>query len=385
MSERLPAPKPTYTREQALRFPLAIDSHDMGFRYLFDFTVAARALELRPGARVLDFASGSGFVSELLNRFGYETVACDFDLQMLRNARERLGTDPRCIGSLAHFVTGDGQSMPLADESFDGVICMNALHHMDDYDTALREIHRVLRPGARAAFSEPGSEHSRSPDSVNMARQFGVVEKDIVLAELHEMAREIGFERMLVKPMVYPEFVDVDYEDFPRFRQGQTLDSPLLAPAGIATVLEKSHSIFTLVKAGIRTPTSANAAPELLRASLEVSGFPSRTEAGKPVRFTVRCSNTGESVWVHEPRPVGGQITLGVKIVGADGRLLDDLQGRMGLPADVSPGESVEIQTQISLEELPPGRYGLVVDMVNERVAWFADLGSEPVELWLDL
>jgi ubiquinone/menaquinone biosynthesis C-methylase UbiE len=154
---------PAYSREQALRFPLGVDSHDTGFRYLFDFTVAARALGLRPGARVLDFASGSGFVTELLNRLGYRTVAVDLDPPTLRHARERVGLDARCEAERATFVAGDGQRLPFADGAFDGVLCMNALHHMPDYRATLAEMHRVLRAGGRAAFSEPGSLHSSSP------------------------------------------------------------------------------------------------------------------------------------------------------------------------------------------------------------------------------
>jgi 2-polyprenyl-3-methyl-5-hydroxy-6-metoxy-1,4-benzoquinol methylase len=71
------APQAPYNRDHALRFPLSIHSHDIGFRYLFDFMVVATSLALRPGAEVLDFAAGSCYISELLNRLGYRTVAFD--------------------------------------------------------------------------------------------------------------------------------------------------------------------------------------------------------------------------------------------------------------------------------------------------------------------
>jgi len=364
---------PAYSREQALRFPLGVDSHDTGFRYLFDFTVAARALDLRPGARVLDFASGSGFVTELLNRLGYRTVAVDLDPPTLRHARERVGLDARCEAERATFVAGDGQRLPFADGAFDGVLCMNALHHMPDYRATLAEMHRVLRAGGRAAFSEPGSLHSSSPESVQMMRQFGVVEKDVVLEEVEALAREVGFERMVLKPFLYPELVDLDFADFERFAQGACPPGGPVDARRVAETFHKSHTLFCLTKAGTSEPTSVTAPPSLLRASLRVRARPA---AAGELSLSAECENTGSSTWVAAFRPTGGHVTFGVKIARADGRLVDDLQGRRALPRDVRPGESVVVDSSVSLAGLPSGRYRLVFDMVAERVAWFGDLGS---------
>jgi 2-polyprenyl-3-methyl-5-hydroxy-6-metoxy-1,4-benzoquinol methylase len=94
-------PEQSYNTHDALRFPLNVGSHDIGFRYMFDFTVAAKSLDLRPGAEVLDFASGSCFVSEWLNRLGYITTALDVDPAILAIGRERLTLDPRCERSVS--------------------------------------------------------------------------------------------------------------------------------------------------------------------------------------------------------------------------------------------------------------------------------------------
>lgn len=367
---------PHYSHEQALRFPLGVDSHDTGLRYLFDFTVAARALELRPGARVLDFASGSGFLSELLNRLGYRTVAIDIDATTLCHARERVALDPRNAPERARFVCADGQRLPFANDTFDGVLCLNALHHMPDYRATLAEMLRVLRPGGRASFSEPGSLHSQSPESVAVKQQFGVIERDVVLDEVQALARETGFARMVLKPYLYPELVELDYRDFASLRAGCPPPASRLDGATVAEIVEKSHSHFCLVKAGAAAITSASAAPDLLRARLRTPPLPARASAGGRLATTVECVNTGEATWLATKRDVGGYVTLGVRIHRADGRLVDDLRGRRPLPHDVRPGESVRIDTELSLDGLPPGLYRLVFDMVNERVAWFRDIGS---------
>jgi ubiquinone/menaquinone biosynthesis C-methylase UbiE len=366
---------PAYSREHALRHPLELDTHDTGFRYLFDFTVAARALELRPGARVLDFASGPGFATELLNRLGYRTVAVDLDPPVLRIARDRLGLDARCEAAQAAFVGGDGQRLPFGEGSFDGILCMNALHHMPDYRVALAEMFRVLRPGGRAAFSEPGSLHSTSPESLRVIQEFGAVEKDVVLEEIHVLAREAGFERMVLKPFVYPEFVDLDVEDFARFSEGVCPPDSRLDPRALADLVHKTHVLFCLVKPGTAEPTSANAPPSLLQAGLDVRA----TGTGDQVSIAAVCRNSGRCTWVARPGPAGGNVTFGVRILDGTGRLVDDLRGRQPLPHDVRPGESVEVASCVPLAGLPPGRYRLVFDMVAERITWFGDVGSPTV------
>ena len=45
-------------------------------------------------------------------------------------------------------VVGSVTDIPIKSESFDTVLCFNLLEHVSDYETALREIHRVMKPGA---------------------------------------------------------------------------------------------------------------------------------------------------------------------------------------------------------------------------------------------
>lgn len=208
-------------------------------------------------------------------------MAFDLDPEILAIGRERLALDPRCDLARTRFVAGDGMRLPFRDESFDGIICMNALHHMPTYRATLAEMYRVLRPGGRVTFSEPGSEHSKTPQSINAMKQYGVLERDVVLSEIYQLAKEVGFQRMILKPYVYPEHVELNYEEFDRFRKGRKVSTPHLTYQEIADIIERSHPLFCLEKGGARPLTSATASPELLRARLMIKECPSRARRGE--------------------------------------------------------------------------------------------------------
>jgi demethylmenaquinone methyltransferase/2-methoxy-6-polyprenyl-1,4-benzoquinol methylase len=101
-----------------------------------------------PGARVLDLCCGTGdLVLGLLKREPTLAVTgIDFCPPMLDRARERLAKAGR---GTVQFVEGDVMAMPFDDASFDGATMGFSLRNVVDVDAALREIARVLRPGAR--------------------------------------------------------------------------------------------------------------------------------------------------------------------------------------------------------------------------------------------
>ncbi|MDX6583399.1 MAG: hypothetical protein QOI10_2583 [Solirubrobacterales bacterium] len=70
-------------------------------------------------------------------------------------AAARVGLDPlvssyRELGIADHemtYVEGEAEQMPFDDDSFDVLLTLNSLDHVDDLDAAVREIGRVLRSG----------------------------------------------------------------------------------------------------------------------------------------------------------------------------------------------------------------------------------------------
>jgi demethylmenaquinone methyltransferase/2-methoxy-6-polyprenyl-1,4-benzoquinol methylase len=114
------------------------------------------AIEATPGDRVLDVATGTGMVAaELVKRWGCRVVGIDQSEAMLAGARAKLGRDP-WLASRVELVRGEAERLPFSDGEFDGLTFTYLLRYVDDPSATLRELARVLRPGARIASVEFG-------------------------------------------------------------------------------------------------------------------------------------------------------------------------------------------------------------------------------------
>jgi SAM-dependent methyltransferase len=111
------------------------------------------AAQVRPGLRVLDLASGTGQpaldLARAVGPTGHVT-ATDLSTAMLatveRNAREA------GLGNIA-FRQADAEALPFPDASFDVVTSRLGAMYFVDFQRALSEIKRVLKPGGRVAFA----------------------------------------------------------------------------------------------------------------------------------------------------------------------------------------------------------------------------------------
>ena len=100
------------------------------------------------GGRVLDLCCGTGDVVFHLVRTdpSLDVTGVDFCEPMLENARRRAAHEAR---GKATFVEADVMTLPFEDRAFDGATMGFSMRNVVDIDATLREIRRVLRPGAR--------------------------------------------------------------------------------------------------------------------------------------------------------------------------------------------------------------------------------------------
>ena len=103
------------------------------------------------GDRVLDIATGTGDLAFAIRQAGAkQVIGTDFSEEMIEAARKKAPKH----GPDVEFRIADALALPFEDGAFDAVTVSFGLRNMTDYDAAMREMHRVLRPGGTAIVLE---------------------------------------------------------------------------------------------------------------------------------------------------------------------------------------------------------------------------------------
>ncbi|TAN20918.1 MAG: class I SAM-dependent methyltransferase [Acidobacteria bacterium] len=147
------SPAELQRRERAYRERAVTHTGDRRVRYQWRIELEAvmRRLQPRPGMRVLDAGCGVGRMSCAALRRGAEVVSLDFALSRMRYLRTQApkGSRPEpCQADLGH--------LPLAERSFDAVLCTQVLEHIPEpaaRRALLRDFARLLRPGGRCLLT----------------------------------------------------------------------------------------------------------------------------------------------------------------------------------------------------------------------------------------
>lgn len=125
-------------------------------RYWRSHTVSVvRDVLMRPNARVMDLACGTGDLLVALEReAGRRLIGSDFCHPMLTGARTKLGR----AGLRSALVESDALALPLRDASLDLITIAFGFRNLANYRAGLVEMRRVLRTGGALAileFSQP--------------------------------------------------------------------------------------------------------------------------------------------------------------------------------------------------------------------------------------
>lgn len=100
------------------------------------------------GKTVLDLGCAGGFMAEALHDRGAQVTGIDPATAASSAARSHADATGRSI----RYDTGKGEALPYRDASFDAVVCVDVLEHVEDLQQVISEVHRVLRPGGVFLF-----------------------------------------------------------------------------------------------------------------------------------------------------------------------------------------------------------------------------------------
>lgn len=140
------------TRQWSSLYESEIDS-----RNVHVVTRKIRTLEMLRGetaGTLLDIGCGPGvLVTETLD-LGFNYVGMDLAEEMLKEGRVKWGENERVA-----FRTGDIENIPMADATSQALTCLGVIEYVPDLDAAIKEMHRVLKPGGVAIISNHNKLH----------------------------------------------------------------------------------------------------------------------------------------------------------------------------------------------------------------------------------
>jgi ubiquinone/menaquinone biosynthesis C-methylase UbiE/uncharacterized protein YbaR (Trm112 family) len=190
------------------------------------FDAGLEMAQLTGDERVLDLGAGRGWAAKHFAMHGCRVAAID----IVADDQVGLGRSWALMenaGVSFAPVIGDFECLPFKDATFDLVFCAAALHHAPDLTKMLRDVHRVLKPGARLlAINEPciGADESEQDALQREAAQelsFGIRETRPSLRRYGSSLEEAGFRDIRVVPLEAYGLDDQLLEGWARERLGR--------------------------------------------------------------------------------------------------------------------------------------------------------------------
>ena len=348
---------------------------------LVNFAQVVRGLKLLPDMTIVDFGAGSCWTSRFLSQLGLRVIAVDVSSTALKIGEELYKRTP-LVGDQpqARFLHFDGHTLDLPDESVDRISCWDAFHHVPNPGKVLMEMARVLKPGGIAGFSEPGPDHSKSPQSQYEMRTNRLIENDIEMNKIWQDAQAAGFTDLRLA-LFKPEPALLPLDQFDAYLNGENSGEEYVAQ----TREEMRHRrLFFLFKGESSTPPDSRQREGLL-GELKIEAASTSVNSGDALVLNVQARNSGTTAWLPSDARVGA-VRFGAHLFDVDGKLIDLDYFRQSLPSEgrpIMPGETIEFVAEVPLPST--GHHVLQCDLVSEGVCWFQHNGSRTVTLTVEV
>lgn len=340
-------------------------------RHFIDFANMAAALALPPGARLLDIGCGSGWLCEYFARLGYDVTGLDISPALIELAGERLGKVPYGADHETplryRFLVHDIESEPLG-ETFDAIICYDALHHFADEHRVLANLSAMLPNGGQLFVLEGECPPEGSPTEAELRevmREYETLEspftRDYLLGSLRDHGFAVVGDYVSVSGLVDRQAIANNL--------AQWSETPAFNYLLCKKVSTKDGRILDS-----RSPGSLQARFTVL------SEPPSIIAPGAQLKLLIQIENVGDTLWLVSRAAPKGTVRLGVKILNEEDELVDEVHGSPPLSRAMGPGEtaSVIIDRPVPAKT---GSYKLKIDLVDQDICWFEQHDSPPLVL----
>lgn len=138
---------------------------------------------------VLDIACGNGYGSRLIATKALSVMGCDLERQVVEDAISRTSGLENI-----NFEVQDVTNMGFPDESFDMVVSMETIEHVDDR-AFMAETLRVLKPGGTLLISTPQNALGHIPVNAEHIREYRLEDLEELVSEFFEIKKIIGIKQ----------------------------------------------------------------------------------------------------------------------------------------------------------------------------------------------
>ena len=155
-----------------------------------------KAVNPKPGERILDVAAGTGTASVAFTKSGARVVAADFSPGMIEVGRLRQAGNP-----FVEFVQADATQLPFEAAEFDAVTISFGLRNIVDPKAALAEFYRVTKPGGRVVICE----FSRPPLSLVRSGYFAYLKYGMPILVKLASSNPVAYEYLMDSIRDWPD------------------------------------------------------------------------------------------------------------------------------------------------------------------------------------
>lgn len=326
--------------------------------------------ELNKSMTVLDFAAGTCWLSYYLAQLQCKTISCDVSQTALDIGKSYFDNFPMVKPAIAEpqFLLFDGLTINLPDNSVDRILCNDGFHHIPNQKTVLAEFSRILKDGGIVGFSEPGRMHSKTPQSQHEMKNYVVLENDILINEIYDQARSVGFSDIKIKLMGDVSVSIREYNFFTHPWMIRLLTR--FFPRVVGPLLNKT--IFFLYK-GDRVLDSRGHTGLKYEMAVPQNEFTGAVNQNIDIPLVIK--NSGRAIWLATNFVDIGIVKIGTNLLDVHENIISTNFSRDTIEKQILPGETLQQSIRVSFPE--KGVYRLGIDLLSEDVIWFKLFGSK--------